>query len=151
MGFDAPCSAWPPAFLYQVRLAATIDSVLLGLFEGLKYVAIRYGGRSARTASQDEGQALLAIARVGSLCLAPVRRAETQTDKTGSKEKAIRTLRFFFGADLPPTRWREPSRNRETSGLVIEFGPTRWNVPRRVPGSFRPPPNSSVTHKQRRG
>jgi hypothetical protein len=88
IGFDAPCSARPPAFLCQVRHAATIESILLGLVECLKHAAIRHGGVSAGTASHDEGQALLALCRVGSLCLAPGRRAQTQTDKTGSKKES---------------------------------------------------------------
>jgi hypothetical protein len=33
IGFDAPCSARPPALLCQVRQAATIESILLGLVE----------------------------------------------------------------------------------------------------------------------
>jgi hypothetical protein len=70
IGFDAPCTARPPALLYQVRQAATIESILLGLVECLKQVAIRYGGVSARTAGLGEGQALLALGRVGALSLA---------------------------------------------------------------------------------
>lgn len=88
IGFDAPCSAWPPTFLCQVCQAATIESILLGLFEGLKHVTVRYGGVSARAASLDEGKALLAVCQVGSLCLAPRRRTQTQTDRAESKKES---------------------------------------------------------------
>jgi hypothetical protein len=101
IGFDAPCSAWPPTLLYQVRQAATIESILLGLVECLKHLAVWYRGVSARTAGLDEGQALLPLGRVGSLCLTLTRHAQTHTDKTGSKEKSNSYSSIFLRRGTP--------------------------------------------------
>lgn len=113
IGFDAPCSARPPAFLYQVRQAATIESILLGLFEGLKHATVRYGGVSTRAASLDEGKALLALCRAGSLCLAPRRRTQTQTDKTESKKESNSYSPIFL---RPGPRASEVARAAAHSG-----------------------------------